>query len=44
MAIWVQMGHVLKEAGDHGAAEWAYRRAVALDGSVADTHPQPGTC
>lgn len=42
MAIWVQLGHALKEQGDAGAAERAYRRALALDASVADTHLQLG--
>src|ERR1019366_120255 len=32
--------HVLKEQGDYSAAETAYRRSLALDGSVADTHLQ----
>ena len=26
--VWVQIGHALKEAGDHPAAEAAYRRAI----------------
>jgi capsular polysaccharide biosynthesis protein len=30
-AIWVQLGHALKEAGRPVAAEFAYRQAVALD-------------
>lgn len=41
-AIWVQLGHVLKEGGEAGAAEAAYRRAVALDPSAADPHLQLG--
>jgi len=41
-AIWVQLGHVLKEQGDYGGAEAAYRNSLALDGSVADTHLQLG--
>ncbi len=40
--IWVQLGHALKEQGDYGAAESAYRRALALDGSAADTLLQLG--
>jgi GT2 family glycosyltransferase/tetratricopeptide (TPR) repeat protein/glycosyltransferase involved in cell wall biosynthesis len=42
VAMWVQYGHVLKEAGDLAGAESAYRRALTLDGSVADTHLQLG--
>ncbi|HEX3952490.1 MAG TPA: glycosyltransferase [Stellaceae bacterium] len=42
MAIWVQLGHALKEQGDYRGAEEAYRRAAALDGSVADTPLQLG--
>lgn len=30
-AIWVQLGHALKETGKPAEAEFAYRRAVALD-------------
>jgi len=41
-AIWVQLGHALKELGDFGGAEAAYRQSLALDGSVADTHLQLG--
>ncbi len=35
-AIWVQLGHAHKEAGDPLAAERAYRAAEALDGANAD--------
>lgn len=35
-AIWVQLGHMLAEAGDHGEADAAYRRAFALDPDDAD--------
>lgn len=41
-AIWVQLGHALKEQGDYGAAETAYRHSLGLDGSIADTHLQLG--
>jgi glycosyltransferase involved in cell wall biosynthesis/cytochrome c-type biogenesis protein CcmH/NrfG len=41
-AIWVQLGHALKEQGDHLGAEAAYRNSLALDGSMADTHLQLG--
>ncbi len=41
-AIWVQLGHALKEQGDHRGAEDAYRRSLALEASVADTHLQLG--
>jgi GT2 family glycosyltransferase/tetratricopeptide (TPR) repeat protein/glycosyltransferase involved in cell wall biosynthesis/SAM-dependent methyltransferase len=41
-AIWVQLGHALKEQGDYVGAEGAYRQALSLDGSVADTHLQLG--
>jgi hypothetical protein len=41
-AIWVQLGHSLKEQGFFGRAEEAYRRALALDDGVADTHLQLG--
>ncbi|MGH7047755.1 MAG: tetratricopeptide repeat protein [Stellaceae bacterium] len=37
-AIWVQYGHVLKEAGRVTAAEQAYRRAISLSPDTADTH------
>ena len=41
-AIWVQLGHALKEQGGYGEAEAAYRRALALDPTIADTHLQLG--
>ena len=41
-ALWVQLGHALKEGGDAGAAEAAYRRAAALDPSEADPPLQLG--
>jgi tetratricopeptide (TPR) repeat protein len=46
--IWVQYGHALKESGELrdpeklAQAEAAYRRALSLDPSVADTHLQLG--
>jgi tetratricopeptide (TPR) repeat protein len=40
--IWVQYGHVLKESGHLGEAERAYRRAIAYDRRVADSHLQLG--
>jgi hypothetical protein len=46
--IWVQYGHVLKESGGLrepdklAQAEIAYRRALALDSVVADSHLQLG--
>jgi GT2 family glycosyltransferase/glycosyltransferase involved in cell wall biosynthesis len=46
--IWVQYGHALKEAGELrdpdklAQAEAAYRRALSLDSSVADSHLQLG--
>jgi hypothetical protein len=36
------LGHALKEEGDYAEAEAAYRQALALDASVADTHLQLG--
>jgi len=39
--IWVQYGHVLKEAGQRNA-ELAYRQALAYDPRVADFHLQLG--
>lgn len=39
--IWVQYGHALKESGDLGGAEVAYKRSLDLD-SVADTYLQLG--
>jgi hypothetical protein len=41
-AIWVQLGHALKEDGDYTGAEAAYRRSLTLDGSIADTYLQLG--
>jgi Flp pilus assembly protein TadD len=41
-AAWVQYGHALKEAGDRRQAEEAYRRALALDPGLPDTHLQLG--
>jgi tetratricopeptide (TPR) repeat protein len=41
-AIWVQLGHALKEQGDYRDAEAAYRDSLVLDGSVADTYLQLG--
>jgi O-antigen biosynthesis protein len=35
-AIWVQLGHALKEAGDLAGAEEAYARALALQPRDAD--------
>jgi GT2 family glycosyltransferase len=46
--IWVQYGHALKESGELrdpdklAQAEAAYRRALSIDPSVADTHLQLG--
>jgi tetratricopeptide (TPR) repeat protein len=36
--IWVQYGHALKEQGLLEPAEEAYRRSLALDDAIADTH------
>ena len=41
-AIWVQYGHALKENGRWAEAETAYRRSLACDPSLADTHLQLG--
>ncbi len=41
-AIWVQLGHALKEQGDRQGSEDAYRRSLALADNVADTHLQLG--
>ena len=41
-AIWVQLGHALKEQGDRAEAEAAYRRSIALNGGISDTHLQLG--
>jgi len=35
-AIWVQLGHMQKEAGDFGAAELAYEKALNIDPDDAD--------
>jgi lipopolysaccharide biosynthesis protein len=40
--IWVQYGHVLKEAGHLAEAEKAYRTALVHDRRVADSHLQLG--
>ncbi len=36
-AIWVQLGHALKEAGRTADAETAYRKAASFDGASLDT-------
>jgi tetratricopeptide (TPR) repeat protein len=36
-AIWVQLGHALKEAGRTADAETAYRNAASFDGASLDT-------
>src|ERR1700733_1234306 len=36
--IWIQLGHARKEAGDHAAAEIAYREALKLNPADADGH------
>lgn len=41
-AIWVQLGHALKESGDLAGAETAYRNALELTPDDADTHLQLG--
>jgi tetratricopeptide (TPR) repeat protein len=40
--IWVQYGHVLREAGRLAEAEAAYRMALAYDPRGADSHLQLG--
>ena len=35
-AIWVQLGHMMSELGDHEGADQAYGKAEALDSSNAD--------
>jgi hypothetical protein len=40
--IWVQYGHVKKEAGQLGHAEEAYRKAIELDPNAADSYAQLG--
>ena len=42
VAIWVQYGHALKEAGDLAQGEAAYRTALRLDPGNADTYLQLG--
>jgi GT2 family glycosyltransferase/tetratricopeptide (TPR) repeat protein len=41
-AIWVQLGHALKESANLAAAEGAYRQSLALAPDIADTHLQLG--
>src|SRR5271166_2970044 len=41
-AIWVQLGHALKEAGKVTEAEVAYRKALDLEPENADTQAQLG--
>ena len=41
-AIWVQLGHACKEAGDFKAASDAYQRSLTLEPMVADTYLQLG--
>jgi tetratricopeptide (TPR) repeat protein len=41
-AFWVQLGHVLKEAGDHRGAQRAYLRALRLRRDDHDLHVQLG--
>jgi len=41
-AIWVQLGHALKEQGKIRDAESAYRKALLLDHRNADTYLQLG--
>jgi len=41
--IWVQYGHVLKEAGNLADAEAAYRMAIVYDPRSADSHLHLGT-
>lgn len=40
--IWVQCGHMLKEAGRRSEAQTAYERALKLEPHNADTHLQMG--
>jgi tetratricopeptide (TPR) repeat protein len=40
--IWVQYGHMLKEAGQRDEARRAYERALELEPGNADTHLQMG--
>jgi glycosyltransferase involved in cell wall biosynthesis len=41
-AIWVQLGHALKESGNFVEAESAYHRSIELAPNVADTQLQLG--
>lgn len=41
-AIWVQLGHALKELGNVSGGEASYRRALSLAPDVADTNIQLG--
>jgi glycosyltransferase involved in cell wall biosynthesis/cytochrome c-type biogenesis protein CcmH/NrfG len=41
-AIWVQLGHALKESGDRSGSEGAYRTALRLDPDDWDVHLQLG--
>ncbi len=41
-AIWVQLGHALKEAGRVADAEPVYRHALQLSPAIGDTHLQLG--
>jgi len=40
--MWVQYGHALKESGNVGEAEAAYRKSINLDPNSADAHLQLG--
>ena len=40
--MWVQYGHALKESGNVGEAEAAYRKSINLDSNSADAHLQLG--
>lgn len=41
-AIWVQLGHMLKDSGALADAEAAYLESIALAPDIADTHLQLG--
>ncbi len=41
-AIWIQLGHAIKESGDIGGAESAYRRAIEIKPDDSDAHLQLG--
>ena len=41
-AIWVQLGHALKESGDIQGAEGAYREALRIQPDSSDAHLQLG--